>query len=361
MGGIETFNRAFLKASSELSEEENFTFKSISLHDSSPDDRYISPDLIDCHNKKQLSFVLNSIKASFSSDIIIIGHINLAPIGYVLKKIKKNAKIILIAHGIEVWYKMSAIKQAFLKSVDGILSVSNFTKNKLMDVHGVNPDIISVFPDTIDPFFCFPEQFRKPKELLGRHNINESTKVFLTVCRMSSEEQYKGYDKVIEALPLVISKVPDLRYIVVGSGDESELKRVKDLAANIGVSQYIIFTGFVSNKELAQYYTLADLFILPSKGEGFGIVFLEALVCGKPVIVGNKDASKEVILNGELGLSIDPDNINDIATALLQTVKGGLDNGLSDSQFLQRRALEVFGYEQYKHRLSSYLNTLDLN
>ena len=99
---------------------------------------------------------MNSIRAALASDLIFIGHINLAPIGYLVKKLKKNAKVVLIAHGIEVWYKMSTLKEAFLMSVDGILSVSNFTKNKLVDVHSINPEIISLFPDTIDPFFCVP-------------------------------------------------------------------------------------------------------------------------------------------------------------------------------------------------------------
>ena len=70
-----------------------------------------------------------------------------------------------------------------------------------------------------------------------------------------------------------------------------------------------ILTGYIEDKELTDHYLLADVFVMPSTQEGFGIVFLEALVCGLPVIAGNKDGSVDALLNGKLGKLIDPDNI----------------------------------------------------
>ena len=77
-------------------------------------------------------------------------------------------------------------------------------------------------------------------------------------------------------------------------------------------------------------------------------------------IVGNKDASKEVILNGELGVSIDPDNVREIAEALKETVNRNLNDELLDPSLLQRKALDAFGYEKYKKRLNNYIQSMEL-
>src|SRR5690606_22354428 len=127
-----------------------------------------------------------------------------------------------------------------------------------------------------------------------------------------SSEQYKGYDRVIQSLAEIRRHVPDAHYLIVGRGDDSE--RVRTLAREHNLADHITLAGFVPDNELPDHYALCDLFIMPSKGEGFGIVFLEALASGKPVLGGNRDGSRDPLMDGELGALVDPDDCNAIAS-----------------------------------------------
>src|SRR5262249_26054671 len=143
--------------------------------------------------------------------------------------------------------------------------------------------------------------------------------VILTVARLAEPERYKGYDRVLAALPAVRAAVPNVHYILVGRGPDS--KRIRRLIHELKLEESVTMTGFVRDHELCDHYNLCDVFAMPSKGEGFGIVYLEALACGRPVLAGNKDASAEPLLNGELGVLVDPDNVEEIASALKQILQ----------------------------------------
>lgn len=94
---------------------------------------------------------------------------------------------------------------------------------------------------------------------------------------------------------------------------------------------------------------------MPSKKEGFGIVFLEALACGKPVIAGNKDGSGEAVVDGELGLLVDPDDTKEITKAVIKILKGNIAKGLLDGEYLRRRVIEEYGFERFKTKLASFI------
>ena len=125
---------------------------------------------------------------------------------------------------------------------------------------------------------------------------------------------------MLRALPAVSQRFPNVRYVIVGDGPDR--KRVEALSRELRVEESIIFAGYVPNEELAGHYNLCDVFVMASKGEGFGIVFLEALSCGKPVIAGNKDASVEAVLGGKLGMLVDPDDVGAIADAIVAVIGG---------------------------------------
>ena len=115
-------------------------------------------------------------------------------------------------------------------------------------------------------------------------------------------------------------------------------------------------TGFVPDSQLADYYNLCDVFAMPSKGEGFGIVFIEALACGKPVLAGNKDGSVDALANGELGALVNPDDLNEIANTLIQILQGIYPNPIMyKPEILRQKTIEYFGFDKFKMTLKKYL------
>ena len=102
----------------------------------------------------------------------------------------------------------------------------------------------------------------------------------MTVSRLASSEQYKGHDRVIRTLPRLLSQHPETIYLIVGDGDDRP--RLESLAVECGVAEKVQFAGLVPPEELPDYFRLADVFVMPSTGEGFGIVFLEAMAYRRP-------------------------------------------------------------------------------
>ena len=136
----------------------------------------------------------------------------------------------------------------------------------------------------------------------------------MTVSRLASSERYKGNDRVIRALPQVLLKHPETIYVIVGDGDDRP--RLEALAAEVGVTEKVRFVGQVKPEELPDHFRLADVFVMPSTGEGFGIVFLEAMATGIPVIGGNRDGSLDPLADGVLGRAVDPDNGEELTSAI---------------------------------------------
>lgn len=120
-----------------------------------------------------------------------------------------------------------------------------------------------------------------------------------------------------------------------------------------------MLTGFIPDHELEDHYNLCDVFAMPSKGEGFGIVFLEAMACGKPVLAGNKDGSVDAVLNGELGVLVDPDDVAQITEALRLVLTGRHPLAiLRQPAEIRRRVIEAYGYPQFVTCLAEHLRVL---
>lgn len=347
-GGIEKFNRAFIKALCEISNDKEINFRAISVYDSKPDNRYIGESKHTGFKGNKFFFIINSILNAFSFDTVVIGHLNLAPVGILIKIFKPNVKMILIAHGIEVWEKPPFIKSKLIKKSDTILAVSNFTKNKILVHNKIPPDKIKIFPNTLDPFFRPPDKKERPAYLMKRYGLTSEDKIILTVTRINSFESYKGYDKVLEVLPELIKKIPVIKYILCGKYGLAEEVRLKNLVNDNNLQAHFISPGFIKDEELIDHYLLADVFVMPSKKEGFGIVFIEAAACGTPVIAGNKDGSVDALLNGQIGKLVDPDNLNEIKESIIDIIENPVTNN-------RDLVIENFGFDQFKKRLRAML------
>jgi phosphatidylinositol alpha-1,6-mannosyltransferase len=151
------------------------------------------------------------------------------------------------------------------------------------------------------------------------------------VSRLDSRERYKGHDRVIRTLPRVLQQHPDTIYLIVGDGDDRP--RLESLAVECGVAKNVQFAGLVPPEELPHYFRLADVFVLPSTGEGFGIVFLEAMATGVRVIGGSQDGSRDALCDGALGTLVDPENIEELTSAILAALDDPVRTGDRTSRF----------------------------
>lgn len=149
------------------------------------------------------------------------------------------------------------------------------------------------------------------------------------------------------------SKIPGITYILSGQYDSDEKLRIQNLISGYGLDKQVILTGFIPEEELVDYFLLADLFVLPSKKEGFGIVFIEALACGLPVICGNADGSVDAIRNGELGKAIDADDLCELEEAVYEFLKTPLTQNYR--QNLQKKCLKHFNERDYIKKLEALM------
>ncbi len=352
-GGIEKFNRCFLKALHELSVEEHFKLQAISSHDTVTNEQYFPAKNFKGFGGNRILFILNACWQALFAKQIILGHINLAVIGCWVKWLRPKTELIVVIHGVDVWYAQTGFKLKALQMADKILSVSNYTKTIVCNNHPeVNRNKIHIFPNTIDPYFKLPSSFQKPQYLQERYGLTDTTKVLLTVTRLANTEQFKGYDHTISVLLALQQQLSaNVQYILGGKGQEQELARIEQHIQQTNTKQQVQLIGFIKDEELIDHYLLADVFVMPSKKEGFGIVFIEAMACGLKVIAGNKDGSVDALLNGELGTLIDPDNQQELLAALKDALEGKAINGKA----LQEKVMGVFGFEQYKARLKDNL------
>jgi len=354
-GGIEKFNRCFLKALSDLEAENNIYSNSHSLYDLETDEQYYPSEKYTGFGQDKSKFVLSSLKKAKRFNYIVLGHINLAIVGIILKLLLPKKKIILITHGIEVWGKLPFLHRLLLKKADRIFSVSNFTKGKILELENIQEQKISIFPNTIDPYFPIPDSFEKELSLRQEYDLKKEDFVLFTLTRLSSKEQYKGYDIVIKSLPALLKKYPRSRYVIAGMYDEIEKERIDSLIKELNLNSIVTIAGYIEDEKIVDHYQMSDVFIMPSQKEGFGIVFIEAMACGLQVIAGNMDGSVDALCNGELGQLVDPESEKEIIAAIERVADEALIWNENKAFELQQKALRYFGFPQYKMRLKQLL------
>lgn len=259
-----------------------------------------------------------------------------------------------VVHGVETWGHVHGALRRGLLEADLIIAVSEFTRRHLVRECGFPPEKVVVVPNTFDESLFSPGP--KPCRLLERHHLAPDQPVLLTVGRLSSTERYKGHEQVIRAMPAICEKQPHSRYVIVGDGDDSP--RLQALAREVNMEKQVIFTGYVLREDLPDYYRLADIFVMPSTGEGFGIVFLEALASGRPVIAANADASPEALDGGRLGWLVDPGRPDQIAEGALAILGGNARPELSDGNWLRSEVIRLFGFNAFKQHLHRALSSL---
>lgn len=350
-GGIQMFNRALCLAAGRWAKNNDQMISALVLNDDvAPDTRYVNGGFTSYigTRKSKAKFIQKYLSHILTTqfDLIIFGHVSLSSLGLVAKQLRPRVKICVIAHGVEVWYQLPIIQRIALQQANLVLAVSDYTKSQLIKHNSLPSEKIKIFPNTLDPLW---------KNTSTSVKLEDTPPIILSVSRMNKEDRYKGIDNVIRSLPRVVEEVGPVQYIVVGRGND--IPRLRVLAAGLGLTRYVNFLGEVSDAELRELYRQCSLFIMPSRKEGFGIVFLEAMAHRKPVIGGAHGGTPSVVKDGETGLLVDSSDVDGIAqsiTRLLCNKEMRETFGRAGHQ----RLLSEFTFETFERNLHGVFHSL---
>lgn len=276
---------------------------------------------------------------------IVCGHINLLPIACLLGRHYHTA-VLLIIHGVEAWKPSRAwLIKRFVNKVSAVISVSRETRERFLMWSGYEFSRVTVLPNCIHPdeFGVGP----KNERLVKQYRLQGKT-VMMTLSRIAACERYKGLDEVLELMPVLLQDIPNLHYLIAGDGDDRG--RLEAKTAKIGLQDCVTFTGFVPEEEKAEHLRLADAFVMPGRGEGFGIVYLEAMACGLPVVGSRLDGSREALRDGKLGILTNPDDPEELKSAILEAVKR--------PKGVVPKGLDYFSFDLFEQRLTDIVNRI---
>jgi phosphatidylinositol alpha-1,6-mannosyltransferase len=336
-GGIAQFNRDLLTS---LSEDPAYT-KVVALPRILFEKSFRVPKKLEFRTESAGSkarYVAESVRAVVRErfDVVICSHINLISIAAAAAAAQR-VPLLLVVYGIEAWKAPSGFAKKLVKRADAVVAISEYTKRRFLSWSGMDSSKVHVIPCCVDEkrFGIGP----KRDDLLRRYRLRGRT-VMLTVARLAGIERAKGIDEVMESLTELAREIPNISYLVVGDGNDRE--RLEEKAVSLGVSNRVVFAGFVAEEEKADHYRLADAFVMPGRGEGFGIVYLEALACGLPIVASSLDASAEVVLNRSFGRVVNPDRPAELQAACVDV--------LADTGRAVPRELSTFSKTRFKAR-----------
>lgn len=257
------------------------------------------------------------------------------------------------AHGIDVWTLRLGLMRWGLGGLQRLLPVSRFTADQLRRLLAQRCPPLSILANSYDEGRFRPGP-RSPL-LLQRYGLRPDQPVIFSLSRLSYADRYKNIEALIDALPALLPRFPDLRLLVGGDGDD--LARLQHQAMARGVGPQVTFTGPLAESELADHHRLATVFALPSEKEGFGIVFLEAMACGRPTLAGDRDGSVDPLADGAHGLLVDPRL--PLAPPLQALLEGRGERLWFSPEALSESVARQFGFAAFCKRLDALLRPLE--
>ncbi|MFM7426737.1 MAG: glycosyltransferase family 4 protein [Elainella sp.] len=282
---------------------------------------------------------------------VYCGHINLAPLVALFCQ-PLGIPYTVLTYGKEVWQPLPAAANRALRQADQIWTISRYSRDQACSANQLDPSKIRLLSCAIDGTAFTPGT--KSPELLQRYGLT-GAQVLMTVARLWSGDIYKGVDVTIRALPVIAQAFPDVKYLVIGRGDDQP--RLAQLAQDLGVADRVVFAGFVPTADLMDHYRLADAYIMPSQ-EGFGIVYLEAMACGIPVLSGDADGSADPLQDGRLGWRVPHRSVGATTQACLEILgeldkrhRGEAHDQRCDGTWLRQQALEQFDKPAFTRQL----------
>ena len=279
---------------------------------------------------------------------VFCGHINLVPLVRTLCQ-PFGIPYTVLTYGKEVWEPLPPKYCQALQQAEQIWTISRYSRDQACVANQLDPNQFQMVPCMVNGNHFTPGS--KPPHLIERYGLGDA-KVLMTVARLWSGDIYKGVDVTIRALPKITQVFPDVKYLVIGRGDDGP--RLAQLAKDLEVSEQVIFAGFVPTEELVEHYRVADAYIMPSQ-EGFGIVYLEAMACGIPVLCGDADGSADPVQDGELGWQVPHRDPEAVASACIEMLQG--TDKRCQGDWLRQRTLDKFGRAAFRTQLQDLLST----
>lgn len=296
-------------------------------------------------------FVLAALRLALGDpQLIVAAHPNLGPVARTMKFLTPRLGYLVLAYGIEVWKPLPVLRRWALREADLIVGISTDTVQKLLSVQNVPERKLHHLPLAIDPDFAM---LSSDLDANSPPSSFPAGRVVLSVGRLAANERYKGLDCLIQAVPRVLSSVGDLQLVVVGDGDDRP--RLEALAQEVGVAGRVHFLGYLSKEELIACYRHCNVFGLPSRGEGFGLVFLEAMALGKPILGPSYGAPTEFIRHGQHGLLVEPDDPSAVAEALIELLASPERAGQM-GEAARQWVMGEFTFERFHERLRRLLS-----
>lgn len=338
-GGIAQYNRDFLNAVAMAQD-----VKSVEILPRHATDGFTLPIKLrqERPGRSRISYVRRALTAALTKrpDIVFCGHINLAPLAVAVSHLC-GAKIIVQTHGIEAWSQPSNLYKCALEEADLVFCVSRYTRARLLSWAAIAPERALVIPNTVGQAFVPGDA----SELRNAWKLN-GKRVLLTVARTEASERYKGHELVIAALHALPQ---DVVYVVLGAGND--LERIKDIAYRAGLGARVYFKHAVNRDTLIAAYRMADLYVMPSSGEGFGIAFLEAMASGTPALGLDVAGAPDALADGALGTMTSVERFPSVLAQLLTA-------GRPNPQELSSAVTARFGLAAFVARVHSALDRL---
>jgi len=355
-GGIQNYTAALVRALGEIAGEKNVRLVAVPTEPILRADGNTALGPI-----TKIRFLLSAIATAifWRPQLVFCTHVGVSPAARIIHRIT-GAPYWVILHGIEVWCELAPPKVEALRGAQQIVSTSRFTLESASARHGLEKCKTVFLP----PTYSITETPASKKSAGTVESANMLT--VLTVGRLAASERYKGHDVMLDAWPAVLREIPDARYIIVGDGDDRP--RLQERARKMRLADSVIFKGTLSGAELQSCYDNCQVFALPARteldsrtplGEGFGIVFLEAMAHGKPVVGPNVGAPPEFIHDGEHGLLVNPANPAKLAQALVELLANP-ERARQMGEAGRKWAREQYSYEMFRERLRKILQAHSL-
>jgi glycosyltransferase involved in cell wall biosynthesis len=282
-------------------------------------------------------FVRATMQLSRGCDRLICGHVAQLPVALLAKMLNRNLRYYLVAHGIEVWRPFTMAERMALRGAKKILCVSAYTRGELLRRCPLDEQKVVVLHNALDPAFSIAAG--APRAGLAP--------VILSITRVTKADRYKGVEHLVEAMPAIRAQIPAARLRIIGRGDD--VPRLQQLSADLGLGTAVEFLGYVPDARMTEELRQCAVFALPSKKEGFGLVFLEAMAQGRPCVGAHAGGVPEVV-SDDAGILVEFGNVPALAAACIAALRRDWD----EPRILARA--RAFAYPAFKARLAELLD-----